>query len=61
MFTSAKDFAVENRVGAFTQDAGALHRYLESGKLMDVASNFHFLLFTRSMGILNDAVCIALL
>ncbi|GJJ70365.1 nuclear protein localization protein 4 homolog [Entomortierella parvispora] len=55
MFTSTKDFPVENRVGAFSQDAGALHRYLESGKLVDVASNFHFLLFARSMGILNDA------
>ncbi|KAF9931704.1 nuclear protein localization protein 4 [Mortierella alpina] len=55
MFTSTKDFPVENRVGAFTQDAGSLHRYIESGKLVDLASNFHFLLFTRSMGILNDA------
>ncbi|KAF9278649.1 nuclear protein localization protein 4 [Mortierella alpina] len=55
MFTSTKDFPVENRMGAFTQDAGSLHRYLESGKLVDLASNFHFLLFTRSMGILNDA------
>ncbi|KAG0043800.1 nuclear protein localization protein 4 [Gryganskiella cystojenkinii] len=54
MFTSSKDFAIENRTGQFTQDAGALHRYLESGKLVDLASNFHFLLFTRSMGILND-------
>ncbi|KAF9960987.1 nuclear protein localization protein 4 [Mortierella alpina] len=55
MFTSTKDFPVENRMGTFTQDAGSLHRYLESGKLVDLASNFHFLLFTRSMGILNDA------
>ncbi|ORZ22676.1 nuclear protein localization protein 4 [Lobosporangium transversale] len=55
MFTSPKDFPIENRVGVFTQDAGALHRYLQSGNLVDLASNFHFLLFTRSMGILNDA------
>ncbi|KAI1315873.1 nuclear protein localization protein 4 [Mortierella claussenii] len=55
MFTSTKEFPIENRVGAFVQDAGSLYRYIESGKLVDVASNFHFLLFTRSMGILNDA------
>ncbi|KAF9422295.1 nuclear protein localization protein 4 [Podila epigama] len=54
LFTSTKEFPIENRVGAFAQDAGALHRYLQSGKLVDLASDFHFLLFTRSMGILND-------
>ncbi|KFH63310.1 hypothetical protein MVEG_10720 [Podila verticillata NRRL 6337] len=55
LFTSSKDFLIENRVGGgFSQDAGALHRYLQSGKLVDLASDFHFLLFTRSMGILSD-------
>ncbi|KAG0258505.1 nuclear protein localization protein 4 [Mortierella polycephala] len=54
MFTSTKDFPVENRMGALTQDATSLHRYIESGNLVDLASNFHFLLFARSMGILND-------
>ncbi|KAF9362387.1 nuclear protein localization protein 4 [Mortierella sp. NVP85] len=54
MFNSSKDFPIENRDGAVIQSAESLHRYLESGKLADLASNFHFLLFTRSMGILND-------
>ncbi|KAF9171218.1 nuclear protein localization protein 4 [Mortierella sp. AD010] len=55
MFTSSKDFPIENRGAIFSQDAGALYRYIESGNLVDIASNYHFLLFTRSMGILNDA------
>ncbi|KAF9439013.1 nuclear protein localization protein 4 [Entomortierella beljakovae] len=55
MFTSSKDFTIENRGALFSQDAGALYRYIQSGDLVDIASNFHFLLFTRSMGILNDA------
>ncbi|KAG0095092.1 nuclear protein localization protein 4 [Podila epicladia] len=55
LFTSSKEFLIENRVGGgFTQDAGALYRYLQSGKIVDLASDFHFLLFTRSMSILND-------
>ncbi|KAK3828975.1 MAG: NPL4 family-domain-containing protein [Benniella sp.] len=54
MFNSSKDFPIENRDGAVIQSAESLHRYLESGKLADLASNFHFLLFMRSMGILND-------
>lgn len=56
LFTSSKEFLIENRAGGGSQDAGALHRYLQSGKLVDLASDFHFLLFTRSMGILNDNV-----
>ncbi|KAF9109893.1 nuclear protein localization protein 4 [Mortierella sp. AM989] len=55
MFTSSKDFPIENRGTLSQQDAGALHRYIESGNLVDIASNYHFLLFARSMGILNDA------
>ncbi|KAF9998345.1 nuclear protein localization protein 4 [Entomortierella chlamydospora] len=55
MFTSSKDFPIENGGAIFSQDAGALYRYIESGNLVDIASNYHFLLFTRSMGILNDA------
>ncbi|KAF8940615.1 NPL4 family-domain-containing protein [Dissophora ornata] len=54
MFKSLKDFPIENRVGALVQDAGSLYRYIESGKLVDLASDFHFLMFVRSMGILND-------
>ncbi|KAG0038346.1 nuclear protein localization protein 4 [Podila clonocystis] len=55
LFTSSKEFLIENRVGGgFMQDAGALYRYLQSGKIVDLASDFHFLLFTRSMSILND-------
>ncbi|KAG0341916.1 nuclear protein localization protein 4 [Podila horticola] len=55
LFTSSKEFLIENRMGGgFMQDAGALYRYLQSGKIVDLASDFHFLLFTRSMSILND-------
>ncbi|KAG0344812.1 nuclear protein localization protein 4 [Podila humilis] len=54
LFTSTKDFAIENRTGAQIQDAETLYRYLQSGRLVDIASDFHFLLFARSMGILND-------
>ncbi|KAG0245885.1 nuclear protein localization protein 4 [Mortierella sp. GBA43] len=54
MFNSSKDFPIENRDGAFIQNAESLYRYIESGKLADIASNFHFLMFVRSMGILND-------
>ncbi|KAH7047983.1 NPL4 family-domain-containing protein [Linnemannia elongata] len=54
MFSSSNRFAIENRVGQFAQDAGKLHRHLQSGKLVDLASDFHFLLFVRSMGVLND-------
>ncbi|KAF9950028.1 nuclear protein localization protein 4, partial [Modicella reniformis] len=54
MFNSPKDFPIENRDGAFKQNAESLYRYLESGKLVELASSFHFLLFIRSMGILND-------
>lgn len=57
LFTSSKEFLIENRMGGgFMQDAGALYRYLQSGKIVDLASDFHFLLFTRSMSILNDNV-----
>ncbi|KAF8984624.1 nuclear protein localization protein 4 [Entomortierella lignicola] len=55
MFTSSKDFPIENRGVLFSQDAAALYRYIQSGDLVDIASNYHFLLFTRSMGILNDS------
>lgn len=61
MFSSSNSFAIENRVGQFAQDAGKLHRHLQSGKLVDLASDFHFLLFVRSMGILNDNVRIVYL
>ncbi|KAG0314423.1 nuclear protein localization protein 4 [Dissophora globulifera] len=54
LFNSPKNFTIENRTGASVQDAATLHRYLESGKLVELASDFHFLLFARSMGILND-------
>ncbi|KAF9281132.1 nuclear protein localization protein 4 [Linnemannia elongata] len=54
MFSSSNRFVIENRVGQFAQDAGKLHRHLQSGKLVDLASDFHFLLFVRSMGVLND-------
>ncbi|KAF9583256.1 nuclear protein localization protein 4 [Lunasporangiospora selenospora] len=54
LFTSPKSFPIENRTGALTQDAGTLHKYLDSGRLVDLASDFHFLLYVRSMGILND-------
>ncbi|KAI8998201.1 NPL4 family-domain-containing protein [Gaertneriomyces semiglobifer] len=52
-FTSPTRFPIENRGGIETQNPQALQRHLNSGRLTDVLSDFHALLYLIQMGVVE--------
>ncbi|TPX57135.1 hypothetical protein PhCBS80983_g04022 [Powellomyces hirtus] len=53
-FTSGTPFPIENRLGVESQDLGSLHRHIDTGKLTEALSEFHVLLYLRSLGIIDQ-------